>query len=402
DPDLLNLLVDLYFRRHNVYFPLLHRPTFEQGLRDGLHKKDQDFGELVLSVCGLGARYTNDPRALADGTESKHSLGWKYFDQIFLTKDLTRVTLYRVQIIVNALTFLRPTSTPGLCWPLLGLGIRFAQIAGAHRRNFFGPNTTVTAELWKRAFWCLVCIDTHTTSFTGRPRATNPADYDLDYPADIDDEYWLHPDPEQAFKQPSGQPSRISFWIHFLKLMDICGLAQRSIFAVKKPERWASNSAWDERMVSELHAALNTWVDTIPEHLRWDPQRADSLFFIQSAMLYSEYYQVQIQIHRGSLKHSNITYSSLAVSANAARSSTAVLARLHARGGENTYPTPTIVTLGYSAIALLLSSWSGKQLGLVTDPIRMWRILTSVSMPLALMNPGSSYRSAFPNLSFVI
>lgn len=54
---------------------LLHRPTFEQALRDGLHERERAFGELVLSVCGLGAQYTTDPRALADGTDSKHSLG---------------------------------------------------------------------------------------------------------------------------------------------------------------------------------------------------------------------------------------------------------------------------------------------------------------------------------------
>lgn len=55
--------------------PLLHRGHFEQNLRDGLHKENRDFGELVLSVCGLAARYTDDTRVLSAGTDSKHSLG---------------------------------------------------------------------------------------------------------------------------------------------------------------------------------------------------------------------------------------------------------------------------------------------------------------------------------------
>ncbi|KAJ3862805.1 hypothetical protein EV359DRAFT_82993 [Lentinula novae-zelandiae] len=161
--------------------------------------------------------------------------------------------------------FLQSTSSPGLRWPILGLGVRFARIVGAHRRNFFGPTPTIAGELWKRAFWCLVCIDTFISSFLGRPKATNPADlstaYDLDFPVDCDDEYWLQPG-EQVFQQPAGKPSTVSSWIHFLKLLDIFGLAQRRIYAVRKPERWTSNASWDENIVAELDVALNKWADT--------------------------------------------------------------------------------------------------------------------------------------------
>ena len=53
--------------------------------------------------------------------------------------------------------------------------------------------------------------------------------YDLEFPLEVDDEYWLHPDPEQAFKQPVGKPSTVSFWVHLLRLLDTFGVAQRSI-----------------------------------------------------------------------------------------------------------------------------------------------------------------------------
>ncbi|KAJ3739033.1 fungal-specific transcription factor domain-containing protein [Lentinula detonsa] len=374
DTDLLNCLVDLYFKERNVHMPLLHQATFEDGIRNGLHKLDRDFGELVLSVCALGARYSDDLRVYAH-VETKHSLGWPYFRQIVLMQDLTHSSaLYRVQIIINALMFLESTSVPGICWPLLGLAVRFAQIVGAHRRNFFGPKPTVTGELWKRAVWCLVCIDTFMSSFLGRPKATNPADYDLDLLIDCDDKYWLQAD-DQAFQQPLGKPSTISAWRHFLKLLDIFGLAQRSLYAVRKPERWASNASWDEDIVSELNSVLNEWADTVPEHIRWDPHRQNSLFFIQSASLYSCYYWVLIQIHRplifvpGKGRGSGMKYSSLAVCANAARSCVHVLDRLHSRGGRHAYPS-THVSIFNSAIILLLNLWGGRKLGLATDPIR--------------------------------
>jgi hypothetical protein len=34
---LMSDLVELYFTRENIYLPVLHRPTFERGVAEGLH-----------------------------------------------------------------------------------------------------------------------------------------------------------------------------------------------------------------------------------------------------------------------------------------------------------------------------------------------------------------------------
>lgn len=57
-------LVELYFDQLNVYFPLLHRPTFENGIRNGLHIADQGFGSVLLCVCALGARFSTHTRVI--------------------------------------------------------------------------------------------------------------------------------------------------------------------------------------------------------------------------------------------------------------------------------------------------------------------------------------------------
>jgi hypothetical protein len=51
--------------------------------------------------------------------------------------------------------------------------------------------------------------------------------FDLEYPLEVDDEYWEHPN--HPFVQPSGKPSVISGWVHYLKLMVILGLIHRGI-----------------------------------------------------------------------------------------------------------------------------------------------------------------------------
>jgi hypothetical protein len=53
--------------------------------------------------------------------------------------------------------------------------------------------------------------------------------FDLDLPTECDDEYWEDPDPEKAFKQPPGKPSKVSFFISYLKLNQILGFALRTI-----------------------------------------------------------------------------------------------------------------------------------------------------------------------------
>ena len=53
--------------------------------------------------------------------------------------------------------------------------------------------------------------------------------FDLEFPMECDDEYWVDPDPEKAFKQPPGKPSKISFFTSYLKLNQILGFALRTI-----------------------------------------------------------------------------------------------------------------------------------------------------------------------------
>jgi hypothetical protein len=80
-PDLLFKLIDAYFSQVNVLIPLLHRPSFERSVVSGTHLHDAGFGEVLLLVCAVGARYVDDERVLLDGV-SKHSAGWEWFRQV--------------------------------------------------------------------------------------------------------------------------------------------------------------------------------------------------------------------------------------------------------------------------------------------------------------------------------
>lgn len=53
--------------------------------------------------------------------------------------------------------------------------------------------------------------------------------FDIDLPIECDDEYWFHPDPAQAFKQPPGKPSKLSFFVSLIKLNQILAFALRTV-----------------------------------------------------------------------------------------------------------------------------------------------------------------------------
>lgn len=53
--------------------------------------------------------------------------------------------------------------------------------------------------------------------------------FDVEPPIECDDEYWEHPDPSRAWKQPHGKPAVVSCFIHKLKLNQILGRALRTV-----------------------------------------------------------------------------------------------------------------------------------------------------------------------------
>ncbi|RDB28769.1 Activator of stress genes 1 [Hypsizygus marmoreus] len=376
EEDLMLSLIDLYFEHTNLYLPLLHRPTFDKAVAAGLHLRDDSFGATLLLVCANGSRNSDDPRILADGVDSYHSAGWKWFNQVHLLKNslLSPPSLYDLQFYSLSVIFLQASSAPQSCWTMVGIGIRLAQDVGAHRRKYDRKNMTAEDEMWKRAFWVLVCMDRMVSSSLGRPCAIQDEDFDVDFPVECDDEYWDNPDPAQRFKQPPNKPSIITAFNLYLKLLQVLAIVLRTIYSINKSKILLGfvGQQWEQHIVAELDSALNKWVDTVPDFLRWDPTREDMRFFTLSATIYCTYYHIQILIHRPFIpsprKPSPLTFPSLAICTNAARSCSHIVDVQRRRG--ILAPPQVQIAIFTSGIVLLLSLWGGKRSGLATDTSR--------------------------------
>lgn len=83
------------------------------------------------------------------------------------------------------------------------------------------------------------------------------------------------------------------------------------------------NNKSDQDTIAELDSSLNTWLDAVPDHLKWNPARPASLFMRQSVFLYMAYCSLQIFIHRPFIPtprvSSSLSFPSLTICTNAAR-----------------------------------------------------------------------------------
>ncbi|KAJ7214245.1 fungal-specific transcription factor domain-containing protein [Mycena haematopus] len=355
EDDLLDALVKIYFEQVNPILGILHFPSFNRSISDGLHWRDPEFGALVLAVCALASRHSEDTRVFVDGTVSAHSCGWKWFRQVrpFSSTFHPEPSLYRVQLLCLSAMYTSGISIPEESWMLVALGVRLAHSAGAHHRDRYRNMEPLTAELYRRVFWVLVIQDTLMSSFNGRPTITNPGEFDIDLPLAADDEYWGIPDAQQ----PTGKPSSGAFTPIYLRLFLILARIQRSVYPV-------NGQRCPEEVIIELDSSLNTWLDTVPEHLRWDPHQQNQIFLDQSAVLYSTYYHAQILMHRPFIPApsqqslGNTHFPSLAICANAARACGHVL-DVQARRGRGLLHYPAlIVALSDSAVVLLFNVWA--------------------------------------------
>ncbi|KAF8800208.1 hypothetical protein BYT27DRAFT_7227519 [Phlegmacium glaucopus] len=372
DADLMPSLIDAYFVQFNPYLPLLHRPTFEKSVAEGLHLTDTGFGATLLLVCAHGSRYSDDPRVLADGSDTLRSAGWKWFEQVnaYRTSLYNRTSLYELQMHALHILFLQSSEIPDGVWAQVGLALRLSQDVGVHRlRRKKDVPPSAEDELWKRAFWVLLSLDRTISSHSGRSCCLNDEDFDLDLPLECDDEYW-----DNNFQQPPGIPSSIMFFNSFLRLMDILAYTLRLIYPIRRPNNKIMTfpPRSEQQIISQLDSAMNNWMDKVPCHLRWNPNCENTLFLKQSAALHATYYQLQIFIHRPFIPSPRnpfpATFPSLAICTNAARSCSHVLEAFARR---SFFPLASLqMTAFTAAVILLLNMWSGRRSGMAPNPRR--------------------------------
>ncbi|KAJ6508989.1 fungal-specific transcription factor domain-containing protein [Mycena sanguinolenta] len=377
--DLISSLLSLYWTNFHTSTPILHRPSFEQSVAEGLHKTDVAFGGTLLSVLGLASRYSNDPRVLSDGDPL--SAGWKFIKQVRILRRLFDPTIYEVQIYCLMSYYALGGSVPQVAWVYIGLGIRFLQQRGEYRRKPKGHRSCSEDELWKRAFWSFAVLERMVCLILGHPMCLHVENYNVDFPLEVDDEYW-----DRNFVQPLGKPSRITYFIWHLRLCEIIGDATRRLYGSKKSKLllgW-DGPDWEHRTVIELDKAMNDFMDSIPSHIRWDTRNlTQGIFFDQAATLQLTYNYARIAIHRPFIHKATpeLAKASLSICTSAARTALRIadtwLSKLQR------IPLYSLINPVFiSGIILVLNTIATKRAGLPIDTIKEDLVLIETAMEI--------------------
>ncbi|KAJ7644206.1 fungal-specific transcription factor domain-containing protein [Roridomyces roridus] len=365
--DLIDSLIQLYFINVHPTFPVLHRHSFKQSLAEQRQLSDPRFGAVLLAVLAVASRYSDDPRVLIPGETSPLGSGWNFVAQVQITRRFFEPNVHDVQFYCLMAMFAMGTSSPYNIKLYVGLGIYCLEHRNRHPRPKpeNGPHT-FEDELWNRAFWSVFALDGMMCAFMGCPPLFHVEDFNFDPPLDIDDDYW-----EKGFTQPIGKPSLLSFFVCYSQLCEIHGDALSRLYAAKKKKTkmgW-TGTRWEVDTVAQLDSAMNAFLDSIPSHLRWDPEKswAEPSFFDQSAVLYASYYHTQITIHRPYIQKENpLTMASLSICTSAARSALCI-----AHAWINRFQRVALPFLQHSsfvaAIILFLNFYGCKRAGHTED-----------------------------------
>ncbi|KAF7355948.1 Zn(2)-C6 fungal-type domain-containing protein [Mycena venus] len=309
DSHLLRSLISLYFANVNIFIPVLHRPTFEEGVSQQLHTRQDDFASTLLLVCALGSLYLPD----SDMSGEDHvKLAWTWYDQVELCGHSLRrkPTTCDLQAYCLAAHFLICTSNPRVSWTMVGFGLRIAQDIGSPRPSVTETQLSTEEELEKRATWrvdaptclyitdavarVLILLDAQLATALGRLTTLNPFDLDIGLPSECDDEWWQ---PSGPGHQPQQAPSTVAFFNCIVGLYRILHFLLKNLYSTSR--LYTASGIKDLLALSlKLDVTLNKWFSSIPPHLIWDPERPDGIFFDQSAALHCFYDYVRMLLHR--------------------------------------------------------------------------------------------------------
>ncbi|KAJ7072263.1 hypothetical protein C8F01DRAFT_1076366 [Mycena amicta] len=372
-------LINLYFVHINSQLPLLHRPTFEHQFRDKVHHRHRWFACVCFAVFAVASRWSNDPLVLP--RDCKHtstggldwsSAGWYYYSvamEIHRSRQsvLSSACLEEVQSFSLLACYLRGTANhPSAGWIFVSIGLRKAQDVGAHRKKVYSDKPNVEEELWKRAlrFWDELALWAKKSTIFALSEAVllRVVSFDLDPCLEVNDEFWE--DCDHPFQQPSNVPCRITYFNLWLRLSQIVTFTVKTILGRIAKVR-------TDEVIAQLTLALQDWIHSLPDYLRWSPHIEDAEFANQSACLTTTYYLAEMLIYRAFIPPVQTSTSpgppipglnspipALTYCINAARSITRIVEVQFARGWTNVQLLISVCQL--AATILTLAVWDAK------------------------------------------
>ncbi|KAF3940430.1 hypothetical protein ABW19_dt0204437 [Dactylella cylindrospora] len=291
-----DLLVTAFFQEYHPLFPVLHRPKF-LSIYENLINCDPESPEypreyheiaqlfLVFSI----ASSQSETRNTAE--HETFTRQWQYALEAIMLEP----SLESLQCLVLAQLYCMSIGDDSRLNQYKSLAVGTAMRLGLNQdQKKFGV-TALQLEMRKRAFWCVYLLDAFSASMLGLPTLISDSEVNVDYPADIDDEYVS----ESGFLPTMpGDHTKISSALALFRGSRILSKVLSTIYSTKPHQKQSY------KQLQKLEEDLNAWKTNLPEHLRLEfvnGMPGTNIVHSRSPLLVFAYYYIRILIHRSTI-----------------------------------------------------------------------------------------------------
>lgn len=312
--DIVNHLVDLFFKYVNSVFPFVLRPVLRRSIQDGSVSRP-----LLYSVLAISARFSEKPSIR---TNPPYLAGEKYAEKALslVTSETLKPTLANIQFwgIMSCLEYGRASGSTS--WIYGGLAVRFCQELGFYKEETMstpilaedGSIDTLSMALRRRVFWSCVCIDKLSSAGTHRPQCIERSDCDTN-PPNISECLVLRDPP--LHKNIDGKSitddSLMNIAKHYIKIVETYGEVNRFMNRAKSD---SVSIVWPPiAEFRNLDMQLRQWQDKLPEAFKFNQKNLDHHHQFASGTYcnmwlcsHAVWCSSMMILHRGSLAFSDI------------------------------------------------------------------------------------------------
>ncbi|KAI9042360.1 fungal specific transcription factor domain-containing protein [Aspergillus affinis] len=324
-----DFLLGSYWRSVHWFMILFHHPSFEQEYKQILDNqavtsRQEGTAVLILMVLAMGARYASD--------EQSSKIGWSRYELLSLQENMIKqVRLHFfdvldtggvecVQLCILLSTYHLYNGKPNLAMPILGAGIRSAQVQGLHKENLWGPATEVVFEVRKRTWWALYVLDSFASITYGRPPLINDTHCAVSMPRDMNDCLAVHPLLSSTVERTAHSPGPATLGAYQRHKFELYTTASSIIGIIYD----LNQSNWENAvdLASKINTKLVEWFDRLPIELKLeshvDLDMSDltepevevcQLYHLQALVLQLAYDNIQIILHRPFLRYAQNTHA---------------------------------------------------------------------------------------------
>ncbi|KAK6340170.1 hypothetical protein TWF730_001938 [Orbilia blumenaviensis] len=305
------MLIEWNWVATQPYLPIVHKPTFMAEFHRMYDIPDYKTSpaSLVIThmICAMSMYFMAKREIKIDGQSQQPDLIRAYrhyhFSLSFLNLLVAGGTLEDCQALVYLLAFTRGFTRPGPSYILSKVTtatifeLRLNRSLKKQHLRSGAPLNVLEDEMRKRVFWTGVSIDVGISAKLNRPIGVFPSDYDVEYPARIEDEYIT----EAGFTQeplPINAEGRCSFDVVFglIKCAEFTIEIHTKLYSAQKPH----SSAY-QPFVDYMEAQMTGWKDNLPPHLKYDPGNPDVVGRMQAGNLMLWYNELRILLRHPSL-----------------------------------------------------------------------------------------------------